>query len=227
MVQLPAFLPLLFAVAVIFCMFTLVRACGNSRAVILVILLWVTLQSLVSSTGFYLNTFVIPPRLILLPLPPILLIIALLAIKQGRGFMDGMNLLWLTWLHVVRIPVELVLHGLYQEGLVPEIMTFEGRNFDIVSGLSAVIICLGGFTKHRELMIVWNFVCLVLLANIVITSILAAPTPAQKLAFEQPNRGVLYFPFALLPAFIVPAVVLSHLAALRQLIFRGSVADNR
>jgi hypothetical protein len=65
---------------------------------------------------------------------------------------------------------------------------------------------------------VWNFICLGLLLNIVINAILAAPFPFQQFAFDQPNRGVLYFPFIWLPGFIVPAVLLSHLVNIRQLL---------
>jgi hypothetical protein len=40
----------------------------------------------------------------------------------------------------------------------------------------------------------------------------------QQIAFDQPNIGVMYFPFVWLPACIVPLVLLSHLASLYQLV---------
>jgi len=72
--------------------------------------------------------------------------------------------------------------------------------------------------KNRRLLLVWNFICLCLLLNIVINAILAAPFPFQQFAFDQPNIAVLYFPFTWLPFFIVMIVLYSHLAAIRQLI---------
>jgi hypothetical protein len=54
------------------------------------------------------------------------------------------------------------------------------------------------------------------LANIVIIAILSAPTPMQKFGFEQPNVGVVYFPFIWLPTIIVPIVLFAHLASLLQ-----------
>jgi hypothetical protein len=60
-------------------------------------------------------------------------------------------------------------------------------------------------------------ICLGLLINIVSNAILSAPFPFQQFAFDQPNIAVLYFPFIWLPCCVVPLVLLSHLAAIRQL----------
>ena len=99
-------------------------------------------------------------------------------------------------------------------------MTFEGRNLDILSGITAPVVYYFGFVKKRmnnTSIILWNLICLGLLFNIVITAILSAPTPFQKLAFDQPNIGVFYFPFIWLPGIIVPLVLLAHLAVIRHL----------
>ncbi len=106
---------------------------------------------------------------------------------------------------------------------VPELMTFEGRNFDILSGISAPIVYYLYFIKgkiSKRTLIIWNFICLLLLVNIVVHAILSAPTPFQKMAFDQPNIAVLHSPFHLLPAIVVPLVFLSHLASIRLLLKR-------
>ncbi len=100
-------------------------------------------------------------------------------------------------------------------------MTFEGRNFDILSGLTAPFIFYFVFIKKtfgRRILLIWNFICLGLLINIVINAILSAPFQFQKFAFDQPNIAILYFPFVWLPGFIVPLILFSHLAAIRQLL---------
>jgi hypothetical protein len=71
---------------------------------------------------------------------------------------------------------------------------------------------------NEKIIAAWNIVCLVLLINIVITAILSAPFAFQKLAFEQPNVAILYFPFVWLPCCIVPIVLFSHLVAIRRFI---------
>ena len=100
-------------------------------------------------------------------------------------------------------------------------MTFEGRNFDIVSGLTAPLVYYVGFVKtklSKTFLLGWNFLCLALLINIVVNSILSVPTPFLQFAFDQPHVGILQFPFTLLPAVLVPLVLLAHIAAIRQLL---------
>jgi len=104
---------------------------------------------------------------------------------------------------------------------MPGLMTFEGRNFDILSGLSAPIVWYFAFVKRRlkkPVLLVWNFLCLGLLINVAVNAVLSAPTRFQQFAFDQPNIALGYFPFLLLPACIVPIVLLSHVASIRLLI---------
>lgn len=196
------------------------RSCGFHRLTMIVVLGWMALQGAVAATGFYTVTDVVPPRFILMIAPVILAMVILFTTQNGKQWIDQMDLRWLTLLHIVRIPVEVCLHQLYVEGWIPEVMTYEGRNWDIVSGISAPIIFVLAFRNNqtnRMLLLVWNIICLVLLVNIVVHAVLAAPSPFQQLAFDQPNKAVLYFPFNWLPCAIVPMVLFAHLAAFRQL----------
>jgi hypothetical protein len=109
--------------------------------------------------------------------------------------------------------------------MIPELMTFEGRNFDILAGLTATVVAYLVFIQNsagKNFLLAWNIISLLLVTNIIVNAILAAPTPFQQWGFEQPNTGLLHFPFIWLPACIVPLVVLSHLAVIRQII-RGKI----
>lgn len=199
----------------------LYRAARRARAVLLISLLWLLIQGAIAATGFYTETDGLPPRFTLAVLFPFSLIAVLFAAPAGRRFLDNLDPKALTQLHIVRMPVELGLYGLYLHGAIPELMTFSGRNFDILSGITAVFVAFAGTTHTRigrNLLLGWNIACLALLFNIVIHAILSAPFPFQSLAFGQPNRAVLYFPYIWLPGYIVPVVLLAHLASLRQLI---------
>ncbi len=177
-------------------------------------------QGAVAITGFYLNEKGMPPRFVLLIGPALLCILLLFLTSSGRSFIDSLDAGRLTLLHVVRIPVELVLLGLFLHGAIPEVMTFEGRNFDIISGFSAPLVYYFGYVQKRlgkGLLIAWNLVCLSLLVNVVAHAILAAPTDFQRIGFDQPNVGVLYFPFVWLPGLVVPLVLFAHLVSIRRL----------
>jgi len=180
------------------------------------------LTGILSYKGFFQNTSVMPPRLAFVMVPAIVFIILLMVTKKGKKFIDDLDLKKLTLFHIVRVPVEITLYLLAANKFIPELMTFAGRNFDILSGITAPIVyflCFkNGRVSNRSLLLIWNFVCLALLLNIVINAILAAPFPFQQFAFDQPDIAILYFPFTWLPCFIVILVLLSHLVAIRRLL---------
>ena len=112
--------------------------------------------------------------------------------------MAGLRLDGLTLLHVVRIPVELVLFGLFVQGAVPQLMTFEGRNWDILVGLTTPVVYYLAFRKNvlgTKSLLLRNIVGLASLLNIVTTALLAVPMSFQRFAFDQPNVAVFHFPF--------------------------------
>lgn len=197
-----------------------------SQVLIFLLPLWIFFQAVITMGGFYQNSSSMPPRIVLFGVLPALLTIVGYFIFFRESFIDKIPLRLLTMLHIVRIPVELVLLWLFQNGQVPQLMTFEGRNFDIFSGIMAPIVFLiafrGNATK-RGLLIAYNILGLILLANIVTIAALSIPSPMQQFAFDQPNRAVTFFPYSWLPSIVVPVVLFSHLAALWKL-FRHKCA---
>lgn len=187
---------------------------------------WLIFQASLALAGFYLKIDALPPRLPLFAVLPAFFTIILLIVFARRSFVSRLRLKTLTILHIIRVPVELVLLGLFQAGQIPQLMTFEGRNFDILSGLTAPLIywlAFRGGAANRSLLIVWNLFALGLLINIVVNAFLSFPFSFQQFAFDQPNRAVLYFPFVWLPSVIVPIVLFCHLASLWQLFSKDSI----
>lgn len=186
---------------------------------------WMAIQAVIGLTGFYSNFEAIPPRFIFLLGPGFLVTAVLFFTKRGRSFIESLDIKWLTLLHTVRVPVEIVLYFLFVATLVPIDMTYEGKNLDIISGITAPLIYVIVFrnnTMKRKLLLLWNFISLGLLINILIIAILSARTPFQQIAFEQPNIGVTYFPFVWLPSVIVPLVLIALLASIKQLIKKNN-----
>lgn len=218
---LPSYIPGVFFLTTVLTALLFFKAFNNSRKVLVLFSCWVLLQCILGLNEFYTVTDVMPPRFLLAVLPPFILIAALFVTAKGRTFIDKANLEYLTILHVIRIPVEVVLYWLFLHKAVPVLMTFEGWNLDIISGITApfaLVVLLSKNSFKRKTLLAWNLVCLALLINIVVIAILCLPFPFQKLAFDQPNIAVLYFPYVLLPAVIVPVVLFSQLVSIRQLL---------
>jgi hypothetical protein len=223
----PAYVSIVFAVTTVVTVSILFRALqargvGGQAVKVLyfIVPLWLVLQGWLSMSGFYQITDTLPPRLILFGILPALVAMIGLFVFARDTVIDRLPMRALTWLHLVRIPVEIVLYWLSAAGLVPRMMTFEGANFDIASGVLAVIVSLLAFRRgqvNRLLLTVFNIIGLLLLANIVSIAAMSLPSPMQQLNFDAPNRGVLIFPYIWLPTIVVPIVLFSHLAALWQL----------
>ncbi|MCB0664558.1 MAG: hypothetical protein KDC80_01995 [Saprospiraceae bacterium] len=220
MENLPSYLSILFGIVVIVTIVWFYLATG-SKAFLTISVAWTVLQSIFGISGVYQETESLPPRMLLFGFFPVLLIIALtFSTTKGKAFIDQINLKVLTYFHSIRIAVEVILLFLFYNGVMSVYMTFEGSNFDLFSGVTAPIAAFLAFRKaevNRKLLIWWNIICLLLLLNVVVTAVFAIPSPFQKLAFDQPNIAVLFFPYNLLPTVVVPTVLFGHLVALRQL----------
>lgn len=221
MENLPVYIGIAFGAITFISIYLLYRATPTSLWLVYGLGAWLLVQALVGASGFYTETHTLPPRFLLTIVPPTLLIIASFNLKKGKKFIDQLDLKWLTILHTIRIPVELALFWLYTYKTIPEIMTFEGRNLDILSGISAIGIYYLTFVRRvwvKPLLLIWNCVCIGLLINIVSIAILSAPFPFQKFGLDQPNIAILHFPFIWLPCCVVPIVLFAHLASIRLLI---------
>lgn len=211
--SLPNWINLLFLLTVALTITAFHYSNGKRKNLLFILLSWSAVQSLLAYYGFYQNTQSIPPRFMLVLLPALLFIVWGLLPGNREGLLKGRNRSWSTWLHTIRIPVEIVLFYLFLYGMIPELMTFEGRNFDILAGLTAPIIGLLVWRKRagNTVLLAWNVICLCLVSFILLNRLLSAELPIQQFGFEQPNKAVLYFPFVLLPAVIVPIVIFTHI----------------
>jgi hypothetical protein len=215
-----------FGIALLSTIYFFYKASQQSKGFLILITSWIILQSILGISRFYQVTNSEVPRFQLLLFPPLFIILFLFNTKNGRLFIDNLDLKTLTIIHIIRLPIEVVLYWLFISKAVPQLMTFEGRNFDIIAGISAPIIYYFGFVNtmlNKSILLVWNILCLGLLINIVVNGLLSAPSPFQQFGFEQPNVAILHFPFMFLPACIVPIILFSHLASIRQLLFMKSM----
>ncbi|MFD2935682.1 hypothetical protein [Spirosoma flavum] len=184
-------------------------------------LVWLTLLAVLAYRHFFQQLDAIPPHFVLAIGVPLLLIIGLVITTGGRAWTSQLPLPILTLLHTVRIPVELSLYGLYLYQQVPQLMTFEGRNYDILAGITAPVVAYYAFKQKRlapRWLLLWNLLSVGLLLNIVVQAVLSTPLPFQQMGFEQPNVALLKMPYVWLPGFVVPTVLFSHIVAIGQLI---------
>jgi len=185
---------------------------------------WMTATWAIAQAGILRNWNQNPP-------PFALLVAAIVALSAGLSFSSvGRHLaqclpLWvLVAVQGFRLPLELTMHTMYERGIMPREMSYSGRNFDIVTGVTAIIVAAVVATGRggRRLVTSWNVLGLALLLNVVIVAILGTPR-FQYFGAERLNVWVTYPPFVWLPAVMVLAALAGHLVIFRALRLHGRI----
>ena len=185
-----------------------------------VIIIWILLLTVLSLNGFFGDFTKLPPRpvfAIFLPLP-VVLIIALS--KGGTELLQKTPPQWLVLMQSFRIFVEVLLWLAFLRNLLPVQMTFEGRNYDLITGLLAIPVGWFCFVKKRWpviIAIMFNLLGLGLLINILVVALLSMPVPFRSFMNEPSNILVAEFPFIFIPGIMVPLAYTLHIFSLRQL----------
>jgi membrane protein YdbS with pleckstrin-like domain len=232
MLEIPGYITLTFILTTIatFIMFIISALFSGDKKVeksaiivALLTLLWLIFQSTLSLNKWYMDRTTTPPHLMFPVFSAIVMMISLFTIPRFRHWIDHVSMNVLTWIHVVRIPVEFCLFWLATQHQLPWSMTFEGYNFDIIFGITAPVVALLYFTFkkiNQRVFLIWNILGLISVLAVVIRGIGAVPSPMQKWDFTQPNYAVMHFPFIWLPAVIVPIVIFTHINAIRKIILK-------
>lgn len=214
--NLPHWISILFIISWLFALGLFYQSNPKSTHTLIGLIIWSLIQCILSYKNFYQVTDTMPPRFALVLFPPAIWIIWELLTLKRREVIRYRDLTKSTLIHTLRFPVEIVLWQLFSHSTIPELMTFEGRNFDIIMGITAPI--TGWlFIKNRislKALRIWNIIGLILILFIMVNGILSAELPIQMFAFDQPNKGLAYFPFVLLPAIVVPLVIYTHITDL-------------
>src|SRR5262245_49509712 len=201
---------------------------GRVLGIVLAILLsWLALQTVLALNGFYLDAAAMPPRFLFGITPPLTAMAVLFAWTRSRAVLDEMSLTPLTYVHTVRFFVELVVYALYLHGMTPRLMTFLGRNPDILIGVTAPIVGYLCITRGAvspaaaaspKAALAWHALGLAFLANVATLFVFSVPSPFQLFDVERANVGFFYLPFIWAPTHGVPTVIFAHCIAIRNLL---------
>jgi hypothetical protein len=188
----------------------------GATVVALALVGWLGLTGALAAAGFFADFGGRPPRVVLAVAPALL---AVAAVATWGGGLARVPATWLVAPQAFRIVMELILWRLAVAHAVPEIMTFHGRNFDVLTGLSAPLVAwaMARGRIGRRGVALWNVMGLALVTSVFLHGLFSAPTPFRRLVTEPPNAIIGGFPFVWLAAFVVPVAYLLHAFSLRQI----------
>ena len=195
----------------------------KARLLVGLYLLWIIVASFLAVSGFF-DVPTVPPRFVLffVVLVTVVSMLLLLSKEKLEALVSGIPPHALIYFQSFRVIVEVALWMLFLDGLVPREMSFEGRNVDILIGLLAPV---AGYLVQRKqawkIGLIFNFMGLAALLNIVTIVILAVPSPFRQYDTVQIAS---YFPGILIPCLLAPAATYIHILSIRQLLSKRSVA---
>jgi hypothetical protein len=180
---------------------------------------WLLLTGVLAWSGALLRAGTIPLYFPLLVATPIVIGVLFLHSDRGADFLVTLPAASPVVMQSFRIVMEFILWALALQGRVPYLITFEGRNIDILVGLTAYPIARYCFVKRTwplRVAMIWNVAGIVILANVVFRAFLSAPTPIRMIFTQPPTGFIGTFPYVWLPAFLVPLAVWLHAASLMR-----------
>lgn len=181
---------------------------------------WLAVTAFLSRAGVLAQFESTPPRLMIVVFASMTLFAFATRTKAARRLLAATPRPWPIAIHAMRIPIELGLWGLFAAGRLPVQMTFEGRNFDVLVGLTAPLVAIGvarGVVGTRAA-VAWNLGSFGLLLNIMGIAITTFPGPLHLDWPGVSNVILTTVPFVWLPTFLVPVAFFGHVLSLRQLL---------
>lgn len=126
----------------------------------------------------------------------------------------------LVGLQCFRVPVELLLATLATRKLLAIEMTYYGRNFDILEGITAIVLAIWlkrrGEEPLRLVVLAWNLMGLSLVTVVLVHGLFSVPYPSQLLHLSVSTFVIAYFPVVWLLTLLVPMAYLLHLASIKR-----------
>jgi hypothetical protein len=188
--------------------------------------IWLIYVGLLGYLGVIGNATIRPPGIAFI-FVPVVLFLAFFIVRVRSSAALAFPLWIILGTQSFRIVVELFLHQLWIEGLIPRMLTFAGANADIYIGASAPLIAWLS-TRGRlgmRITLLWNVLGLLALANVVTRAVLTTSGPLNLIHTEVPNLLFGKFPYMFIPGFFVPLAIVLHVLAIRAISSRLHTAN--
>lgn len=181
------------------------------------LLLWLGVPALLALRGWFVQWGATPPHLMRVMIPIALLVVGFAFSPAGKRAAERLPWTLLVGIQGFRLPLELLLFALSARAVLPREMTLSGYNYDIVTGVLALVLWTFLYKKGAAAWMLWAFNALGLafLVTVVTIAVLAFPEPFGW--FSPPNLIVALYPWVWLPTFLVPLALVAHLLCIRKL----------
>ncbi len=182
---------------------------------------WFLYTFLIANSGF-LQDYSLPPRFPLLLVVPAFIFIGFFLYRhRNSNIIKSIPTPWLVYFQSFRILIESLFVASVAAGFLHPEVTFEGYNYDILFGLSALIVGFLAFNRKvisNKGLLLWNYLGLAVIAFIIF--LFTTTTYFPKFWGSEvtlATKEMVTFPFVLVPAFLMPSAVFMHIVSILQL----------
>jgi hypothetical protein len=185
----------------------------------LVVVVWLALPGVLAARGVLGDFSRMPPPFLLMMLALFAGTVGLAFSPLGTRLVEHAPVHTLIGYQVFRVPLEFWLHAMHGQGALPEQLTWSGFNFDVIAGLTALVVASMAWRGEasRRLIAAWNWLGFALLLNVGWIAATSLPTPLRVFTSEPALTLPATFPWVWLPAFLVQSALLGHVLVWRWL----------
>ncbi len=137
-------------------------------------------------------------------------------LAPGRWIAGAVPIAALVAFQGFRLPLELILHAWAEQGTIPATMTWTGQNWDVVTGVTALVAAPFA-ARARAAAWIADVVGLLLLANVFRVVVLSSPLPFAW-PVSPPLLLAFHLPYALIVPICVGGALFGHVALTRALL---------
>lgn len=200
--------------------FLLIKHSRTLWWVVAVIAGWTILTGAMAYSGVLAEFTSFPPWIPLLVLIQLAFVLWLSWFSSWSEVLAEIPHYILVGLQCFRVPVELLLATLATRKLLAIEMTYYGRNFDVLEGITGVVLAIWlrrrGEERLRFVVLAWNLTGLSLVTVVLAHGILSVPYPSQLLNLSVPTFVIAYFPVVWLLTVLVPMAYFLHLVSIKR-----------
>lgn len=179
---------------------------------------WLTATAALAENGLLADPAARPPRVPSLAVVGVGTLVLVALTPLARRLLAVIPLWLPIAVQAFRVAVEYAFWRYSQDGRAPVQVTFEGWNFDILAGLTALLVAIG-ITSGRigpRAAIAWNLFGLAMLGTAVVSVVTSTPGPFRLDWPGEPFTAVATWPVVWIPALLAPAAVALHVVSIRQ-----------
>ncbi len=188
------------------------------KKMISILIIWNSVTSLIVLSGLIEKNF-IPFGIILFLMVNIAAFI--FAIRPIGQSLQKLPIWILIIFQSFRLPLELIMHSWSETKTMPIEMSWNGQNFDIITGVLALLVIVPFLKSSKVYHWLFNLLGIAMLVNIFRVVLMSSPLPFAW-PLENPVQLIAHFPYHMIATVCVWSALIGHILLTKKLLNKNN-----